>query len=522
MLNCLQSHGCRNISSMFGRACDASREKAARGCFEVRMRGKAGIGENAGESRMTTCGCSERPSSAMGSAIDKKGTIMSSESEVMSFDAESMHVDESERRGLWPLTVIWIGNAFNVSTLMTGAALGAALTLADSFLAAVIGFGIISAYMAFIAMESADVGLPTSAMSTAALGKSGGRYLISLVVGIALIGWFGVQAAVCGSSFSVAMLELTGMDIPVWIPSVVLGALMLVSAVYGFDGVKWVNYIALPLLFVICMYGLIVSIAGVGMDSVFNYVPVEGMGLVAGINISVGLFALGGATIGDFTRYAKSRRDSVISSVGGVWPANVVVMMMGAILAIVVPESGGDITLIMSGLGLAVIGMVALIASTWTVNVSNAYSAGLAFAVMVNKGERGYKISTIISGIVGIVLAAAGIMDYFTFFLTLLSAMIPALSGSMIADYWFIRKARPENFKPLDGVSVPGVVSFVVGALIAMITGGTFVGTPLAFLDFPFFLGPVNGIVVSMVLYVLIYKAMKLPAFDGKIMVVRK
>ena len=506
---------------MFGRACDTSREKAARGYFEVMMHG-AERHEFVVRHTMTACGYSERPFPAMRIAIDKKGTIMSSESEVMSFDAESMHVDESERKGLWPLTVIWIGNAFNVSTLMTGATLGAALTLMDSFLAAVIGFGIISAYMAFIAMESADVGLPTSAMSTAALGKTGGRYLISLVVGIALIGWFGVQAAVCGSSFSVAMLELTGMDIPVWIPSVVLGALMLVSAVYGFEGVKWVNYIALPLLFVICMYGLIVSIAGTGMDSVFNYVPVEGMGLVAGINISVGLFALGGATIGDFTRYAKSRRDSVISSVGGVWPANVVVLMMGAILAIVVPESGGDITLIMSGLGLAVIGMIALIASTWTVNVSNAYSAGLAFAVMVNKGERGYKIYTIISGIVGIVLAAAGIMDYFTFFLTLLSAMIPALSGSMIADYWFIRKARPENFKPLDGVSVPGVVSFVVGALVAMITGGTFVGTPLAFLDLPFFLGPVNGIVVSMVLYVLIYKAMKLPAFDGKIMVVRK
>ena len=105
-----------------------------------------------------------------------------------------------------------------------------------------------------------------------------------------------------------------------------------------------------------------------------------------------------------------------------------------------------------------------------------------------------------------------GIMDHFTFFLTLLSAMIPALAGSMIADYWLVRKARPENFKPLDGVSIPGIVSFVVGAVVAMITGGTFAGTALAFLDIPFLLGPVNGIVVSMVLYVLIYKAMKLPS----------
>lgn len=442
---------------------------------------------------------------------------MSSESEAMSFEAEGMHIDESQRKGLWPLTVIWISNAFNVSTLMTGAALGAALTLGDSLIAAFVGFGIITAYMVLVAMQSCDLGLPTSALSTAALGKTGGRYLISIVVGLALIGWFGVQAAVCGSSFSIALAEMTGFQIPVWLSAVVLGGLMLVTAVFGFDGVKWVNYIALPLLFVICMYGLVVSVSDAGVASVFDYVPAESMGLVAGINISVGLFALGGATIGDFTRYAKSRRDAVISSAAGVWPANVVVMMIGAVLAIVVPESGGDITLIMAGLGLAVIGMVALVASTWTVNVSNAYSAGLAFAVMLGKGERGYKASTIVSGAIGIALAAMGIMGHFTFFLTLLSAMIPALAGSMIADYWLIRKARPENFKPLDGVSVLGIVSFIAGAAVAMVTGGTFAGTPLAFLDVPFLLGPVNGIVASMVLYVLIYKAMKLPAFEGPI-----
>ncbi len=105
-------------------------------------------------------------------------------------------------------------------------------------------------------------------------------------------------------------------------------------------------------------------------------------------------------------------------------------------------------------------------------------------------------------------------MDYFTTFLTFLSAMVPALAGTMIADYFFIRKGRPENFKPLrGGISAPGVVSFAVGAVFAMVTGGTFVGTPLEMFDFPLFIGPVNGIVVSMILYVIIYKAMKLPAF---------
>ena len=56
------------------------------------------------------------------------------------FGEESLHVAESERRGWWPIACIWIGNAFNVSTLMTGAVLGAGLVLSDAFLAAFIGF----------------------------------------------------------------------------------------------------------------------------------------------------------------------------------------------------------------------------------------------------------------------------------------------------------------------------------------------------------------------------------------------
>ena len=50
-----------------------------------------------------------------------------------------------------------------------------------------------------------------------------------------------------------------------------------------------------------------------------------------------------------------------------------------------------------------------------------------------------------------------------------------------------------------------------MGAIFACITGGTFVSFPglveaLPFLNRPFFVGPVNGIVVSLVLYVILAK----------------
>lgn len=80
--------------------------------------------------------------------------------------------------------------------------------------------------------------------------------------------------------------------------------------------------------------------------------------------------------------------------------------------------------------------------------------------------------------------------------------------GVLIADYWIIGKGELQNFEIRDGFYAPGLISFILGALIACMTGGTFASIPLlAFLNVPFFIGPINGIIVAMVAYVAIAKA---------------
>ena len=64
-----------------------------------------------------------------------------------------------------------------------------------------------------------------------------------------------------------------------------------------------------------------------------------------------------------------------------------------------------------------------------------------------------------------------------------------------------------------SGVSAAGLIAFLVGALFACITGGTFASFPglveaMPFLNIPFFVGPVNGIVLSLVLYAILAKVM--------------
>ena len=98
----------------------------------------------------------------------------------------------------------------------------------------------------------------------------------------------------------------------------------------------------------------------------------------------------------------------------------------------------------------------------------------------------------------------------FQAFLSLMSAVLPPLAGVIIANYWIVSKGKRELFQIQEGVYAPGLISYLVGAFVACLTGGTFAAFPgLAWLNLPFFVGPVNGIIVSLVLYTVIVKATK-------------
>ena len=144
----------------------------------------------------------------------------------------------------------------------------------------------------------------------------------------------------------------------------------------------------------------------------------------------------------------------------------------------------------------------------------------LALSNLLGFDESKFKITTGVAGAIGTLLAAFGLLNAFQGFLSLMSALIPPLAGVLIASYWIVGKGKRENFSPRPGFSAVGVISFAIGAVFACITGGTFASFPglveaLPFLNWPFFVGPVNGIVVSLVLYVGLAKltsAKRMPA----------
>ena len=415
-------------------------------------------------------------------------------------------IKAAERQSWGSIAMVWIGSVICVPALMIGGMLGAGLSLGSCILAILVGYALICVFMSFMGMEGCDTGLPTAVMASCALGEKGAKYIISSILAISCIGWFGIQAAVCGASFSSMVGDMTGAAIPVWLSSVASGILMLLTACFRFAGLKWLNKIAVPLLGVVLAYTLIDTLVSGGTQVLSGYVPTAPMSFVSAVSATVGSFVVAAAISGDYCRFARNRNDVVKSSVVGVLPAGLAILMIGAILAICTGTY--DISVVLASSGLPLVGLIALILATWTTNVSNAYSGGLSLSVLLGQDEQKSQLTTAVSGVIGTVLAAAGILNSIQGFLSLLSAIVPALMGTMIADYWIIGKGRVEHFQEREGFYFPGMVSFVLGALVACMTGGTFASIPfLAFLNLPFFIGPINGIVVAMMVYILLEKA---------------
>jgi len=414
--------------------------------------------------------------------------------EHMSDTNSGFEISASQRQSWGSLAMIWIGSMICVPCLMIGGYLGMSFTLGGVVLSVLIGYGIVCTYMCFMGMESCDTGLPTVSMAGAVLGDKGAQYVISLMLAIACIGWFGIQSAVCGASFSAMVASMTGLQIPVWLSSLVWGVLMLLTAMYGYKALKYLNYIAVPALVLVMAYGVVAAFTkNDGGAIIASYTPAAPQGLVFGISLTVATFALGGVISGDYSRFAKNRKDVIKSSVFGVIPAGLVMIVVGAVLSIVTGQY--DISQVLALVGVPAFGLIALVLATWTTNVTNAYSGGIAVASLFGASEKKFKLATAVAGGLGTILAAVGVLNKFQAFLSILTAFIPPIAGVIIASYWIIGKGKKENIVFRKGFSIAGMASFLLGAVVAYITGSIAV----------FFVAPINGIVVSMVSYIVLY-----------------
>ncbi len=401
-----------------------------------------------------------------------------------------------ERQHWMSVTLIQAGFMISATSLWTGSIMAAGMSLLNTVVAAVIGYVIIVGICTVQGIMGSDLGVPSIVAATSSFGDRGSQWLISSVCAICTIGWFAINANICGAAFSGLLDASFGISFPIPASVILWGVVMFATAAVGFNGLKYLNIIAVPLMLAVSVVGLYMALSGKGLAILNDYVPTgEAMSLVTGIDMVIGGFIVGAVLSADYTRYQKTRADVLKSSFFGIFPIGVGLLWAGGVLAIVAGTE--DLTKIFIGLGIPFLGMLSLILSTWPANAANAYSAGLDVMKVFNITDKKRPIVTIICGLIGTIIGSFQIIYYFENFLIILGVIIAPFAGVMIADYWIIGKGKAELWAPVKNVNWVGMISLALGVLVSFLVKIGIAG--------------INGIIVSMIAYVILYRIMPKP-----------
>lgn len=401
-----------------------------------------------------------------------------------------------ERQHWISVTLIQAGFMISATSLWTGSLMVAGMSLTETVIAAIIGYAIVVAVCWAQGVMGSDLGVPSIIVATQSFGDRGSQFLISTVSALCCIGWFGINANICGAAFSGLMSSSFGIDIPIKISIIVWGIIMFSTAAIGFNGLKILNVVAVPLMVAVTVVGLYIVVSGDGVSALKSFVPYDTeMNMLVGIDMVIGGFIVGAVLSADYTRYQKTRMDVFKSSFFGIMPLGVILLWVGAVFAIAAGTE--DLTSIFIGLGIPVLGLLSLILSTWPANSANVYSAGLDTLKVFQCKDDKRVLVTVICGIIGTVVGSFEIIFYFETFLIYLGIIIAPIAGIMIVDYFIIGKGKPENWSPTAGINWAAIIALAIGIV--------------ASLFIPVGIESVNGIILAAIALLILRKIMPKP-----------
>ncbi len=384
-------------------------------------------------------------------------------------------VPSHARRGFWPMFFIMLGFTFFSASMSVGAKLGNGLDLTGFIWSVLIGGAILGLYTGILAYIGSDTGLSLDLLAKRSFGKYG-SYLPSALIGFTQLGWFGVGVAM----FAIPASELLGINPVVLV--VIAGACMTASAYFGIKGLEIISYIAVPLIAILGTYSMVTAtIDGGGLEAVFAR-SAGSISVFTGVGMVVGSFVSGGTATPNFSRFARSNKSSVITTVIAFFLGNTLMFAFGAVGGAFTGKE--DIFYVLIAQGLAIPALIVLGANIWTTNDNALYTSGLSLANMTKKTKRPM---VLVSGIIGTV-ASIWLYNNFVGWLSFLNATLPPVGAIIALDYFMHREKYAEGSE-VDRNYNPGAIIGVIGGALA----GNYI---------PIGIAALNGMAVACACYV--------------------
>lgn len=408
-------------------------------------------------------------------------------------------VPYSARRSLFTLVMVRIGIMTALGQFMLGAMLGHSMSFYDAMIATFLGSMLLEVISLGLGIAAAREGLSTSLL---ALWGGFGRYgsaLVSVLIALSLISWFGVQNAILSKGLNYALDNRPGFIISSLVSGLGLTALM----VFGFRALGWIAFVTVPLFMFVVAWIVIQMLFGYNLIELATSLPTGSpMALGTAATAVAGGYIVMATTTADITRYCKKNHHVfwiiTLSIIVGEFLVNSIAILIAHAM-----NTSDVVTIMTQSAGW--LGLLAVILSAIKINDSNLYSSTLSLAHATAQ-ITGYKVSyvglTIILGISGTLLTIAGVIEQFTEFLVLLGVIFPPIAGVILCDYFLLKNHRKELDMSRESESLPDPSTLpAIGwrAIIACISGVS-VGLVIK-AGIP----SLNSLLVAMIIYSLLH-----------------
>ena len=367
-------------------------------------------------------------------------------------------VPQSNRRNMLTMFMIMLGFTFFSASMWAGKELSDGLDFSGFVAALLLGGCILGLYTGLLGYVGAKTGLSLDLLARKSFGVKG-SYLPSAMISFTQIGWFGVGVAMF--AIPVANELFGGSKLAEVILVIVAGVCMTASAYFGIKSLTIVSYVAVPLVAVLGTVSMILAVQRGESTFLEQFARSNGtLTVIGGAGLVMGSFVSGGTATPNFTRFARSGKAGMITTVVAFFIGNSLMFFFGGVSSIYV--GGNDIFEVMINLGLFYMAVLVLGLNIWTTNDNALYSAGLGLA---NIFRRRKKPMVLISGLIG---TAASVWLYWNFcgWLNILNCTLPPVGIILVLDY-FLNKEDYETAEAHREVNWSAVIGVVLGAVVA-------------------------------------------------------
>jgi len=390
-------------------------------------------------------------------------------------------VPVEERTKSWlDLFVIQAGTHMSLPVFLLGALLVPSFSWIEVLFVLVIGNIILVLLLGTVGRVGVDYGIPASVASRSSFGYPYGVWLPSLSIVLSLLGWFAITTELAGLAVNQIMVEVTGLEAAT-LSIALVGLSSAAPAVMGFENIKWLSRLSVPLLLGLACWMLVEILSENPLSTLVSYAATGETTLGTGVDWVVGALIVGVYITPDLSRYVRSRKDIWVGYFLGILPLGFL-----AVIGATSKLATGDWNPIhaVQQLGLGIPGLIVILFATWTTMDIALYSAGLALTNVLTRFKRWQ--NTILLSLIGTFLAVLRVTEYFRGFLTLLSNVFSPMVGVLICDYLFVRKGslsldeiyrRDGAFHYHRGINWVAISSTAVGIVVARYTPEIYVSS---------------------------------------------